>query len=213
MDDYVKPDFEKVALLTVDVQRDFTLPGAPVEIPGTMDVLPGIQRLVRGFRELKRPIVHVVRLYLSDGSNADLCRRRVIENGKGMVVPGSEGAELVEELKPAPEIKLDAVRLLAGKLQLLGSEEWVMYKPRWGAFFQTPLEQHLHNLGVNTVVVCGCNFPNCPRTTIYEASERDFRIVLAQDAISQIYERGLIELKNIGVSLLSSLEVINQLRV
>ena len=31
---------------------------------------------------------------------------------------------------------------------------------------------------------CGCNFPNCPRTSIYEASERDFRVVLARDAIS-----------------------------
>ena len=213
MDKYVKPDFEKVVLLTIDVQRDFTLPGAPIEIPGTMEVLPGIQRLLRRFREQQRPIVHVVRLYLADGSNADLCRRKAIENGRRMVVPDSEGAELVEELKPAPGVKLDTERLLAGKLQLIGSKEWVMYKPRWGAFFQTPLEQHLQSQGVNTIIVCGCNFPNCPRTTIYEASERDFRIVLATDAISQIYERGLTELKNIGVSLLSSLEVINQLRV
>jgi hypothetical protein len=32
-----------------------------------------------------------------------------------------------------------------------------------------------HDLGVNTVVVCVCNFPNCPRTTIYEASEREMK--------------------------------------
>ena len=168
---------------------------------------------MRGFRELKKPVIHVVRLYLSDGSNADPCRRKSIKQGKLALVPGSEGAELVEELKPAPEVKLDTERLLAGKLQLVSSEEWVMYKPRWGAFFQTPLEQHLRGLGTSTIVVCGCNFPNCPRTTIYEASERDFRIILATDAISQIYDRGLTELKNIGVSLLSSLEAMNQLRV
>lgn len=36
----------------------------------------------------------------------------------------------------------------------------------------------------------GCNFPNCPRTSIYEASERDFRTVLVRDAISGLYERG-----------------------
>jgi hypothetical protein len=51
-------------------------------------------------------------------------------------------------------------------------------------------------------VFCGCNFPNCPRTSIYEASERDFRVVLAQDAISGLYDKGLEELENIGVSLL-----------
>lgn len=41
---------------------------------------------------------------------------------------------------------------------------------------------------------------DCPRTSIYEASERDFRIVLAADAMSGLYEKGLLELKNIGVT-------------
>ena len=74
-----------------------------------------------------------------------------------------------------------------------------MYKPRWGAFYDTLLEEHLHNLGINTVVICGCNFPNCPRTTIYEASERDFKIVMIKDATSLLYEKALQELKNIGI--------------
>jgi nicotinamidase-related amidase len=207
MDDYVSPDFGRVALLTIDVQRDFALPGAPLEIPGTVEVLPNINCLVQLFRERQKPIVHVVRLYLANGSNADPCRRQSIEGGKRAIVPGSEGAELLEELKPAPDTKLDAERLLLGELQAIGPEEWVIYKPRWGAFFHTPLEQQLRSLGVNTIVVCGCNFPNCPRATIYEASERDFRIVLAKDAVSQIYDRGLEELRNIGVSLLTSNEV------
>jgi len=206
MNDYVSPDWAKAALLTIDIQRDFTLPGAPLEIPGTMEVLPRIQPLLQAFRNQQKPIIHVVRLYLPDGSNADLCRRKDIKQGKRMVVPGSDGAELMAELKPSPEVKLDAEKLLAGQLQLIGPQEWLMYKPRWGAFFQTPLESHLHNLAINTIVVCGCNFPNCPRTTIYEASERDFRIVLVTDAISQIYAQGLQELKNIGVSLLNSTE-------
>lgn len=135
MDDYVNPDFKRVALLTIDVQRDFTLPGAPLEIPGTLEVLPRIQYLVQAFRGRRKPIVHVVRLYLTDGSNADPCRRRSIESGKPALVPGSEGAELMAELKPAPDTRLDAERLLAGELQSVGSQEWVMYKPRWGAFF------------------------------------------------------------------------------
>lgn len=206
MNDYVSPDWAKAALLTIDIQRDFTLPGAPLEIPGTMEVLPRIQPLLQAFRNQQKPIIHVVRLYLPDGSNADLCRRKDIKQGKRIVVPGSDGAELMAELKPSPEVKLDAEKLLAGKLQLIGPQEWLMYKPRWGAFFQTPLESHLHNLAINTIVACGCNFPNCPRTTIYEASERDFRIVLVTDAISQIYAQGLQELKNIGVSLLNSTE-------
>ena len=74
-----------------------------------------------------------------------------------------------------------------------------MYKPRWGAFYETPLEDHLRRRGVSTIVFCGCNFPNCPRTSIYEASERDVRVVLAEDAISGLYDKGREELVNIGV--------------
>src|SRR5215218_10526629 len=114
----------------------------------------------------------------------------------------------MDELKPSSAIRLDSSLLLSGHLQQIGTMEWIMYKPRWGAFYNTLLEKHLHNLDVNTVVVCGCNFPNCPRTTIYEASERDFRIILAKDATSFIYNIGLQELENIGVSVMDTDECI-----
>lgn len=55
-------------------------------------------------------------------------------------------------------------------------------------------------LQVNCLVICGCNFPNCLRTTVYEASERDLRVVLVADATSGVYERGLREMRNIGVT-------------
>lgn len=203
MSDYVSPDWANAALLMIDVQRDTTLPGAPIEIPGTMEALPKMWQLVQLFRRQNKPIVHVVRIYRPDGSNVDLCRREDVERGKRVMLPGSDGVELVDELKPSPDARLDAERLLAGDLQPIGPEEWVMYKPRWGAFYQTPLEEHLAELCVNTVVVCGCNFPNCPRATIYEASERDFRVAFVSDATSGVYERGLRELENIGVKLTS----------
>jgi nicotinamidase-related amidase len=108
-------------------------------------------------------------------------------------------------------VQLDTERLLRGEVQPIGAHEVVMYKPRWGAFFQTPLQAHLEGLGVSTLVFCGVNFPNCPRTSIYEASERDFRIVLATDAISGLYDRGRQELAGIGVTLMSAAELTAQL--
>ncbi len=63
-------------------------------------------------------------------------------------------------------------------------------------------------MGSPTIVFCGCNFPNCPRTWIYEASERDFWIVLAEDAISGLYEMGREELENIGVRLMTTAEIV-----
>jgi nicotinamidase-related amidase len=208
MNDYITPDREHSALLIIDVQRDFTLMDATAEIPGTLQAVQYIQHLIQAYREHGYPIIHIIRLYHADGSNVDLCRRRAIENGKQVVIPGSDGAELMDELKPSPAIRLDSNLLLSGHLQQIGTMEWIMYKPRWGAFYNTLLEKHLHNLDVNTVVVCGCNFPNCPRTTIYEASERDLRIVMAKDATSLIYDIGLEELENIGVSLMNTDECI-----
>ena len=40
MSKYTDPDWENSALVTIDTQKDFALPGAPSEIAGTVDVLP-----------------------------------------------------------------------------------------------------------------------------------------------------------------------------
>jgi nicotinamidase-related amidase len=85
-------------------------------------------------------VIHVVRLYCADGSNVDLCHKKDIENGKQIVMPGSDGAELMDELKPSSSIRLKSDLLLSGSLQQIGTMEWIMYKPRWGAFYNTLLE-------------------------------------------------------------------------
>jgi len=201
LNSYIQPKPDRSVFLTIDVQNDFSLPDGNATIEETSDCIPNLKRLTEDFREHNRPIVHVVRLYRKDGSNVDISRREMIERGKKVVRPGTHGAELVDELKPNDEVRLESDPLLNGDLQSIGEREWIMYKPRWGAFYETPLEAHLDELSVNTVVVAGCNFPNCPRTTIYEASERDFRIIFVPDATSGTYQRGLDELEGIGVFL------------
>ena len=180
------------------MQRD-TLDGQPCEIPGTSDILPKVKRIISYYRNRSFPIIHIVRIYLPDGSNVDLCRRRIVEEGGKIFLAGTPGAELAEGMLLDRNIGMDNTLLLSGKLQEVGKKEWIIYKPRWGAFYQTPLERHLRLLGITTVVIIGCNYPNCPRTSIYEASERDFRIVAISDAISRFDERAKSELENIGV--------------
>jgi nicotinamidase-related amidase len=200
-----------MALITIDTQNDF-LKGQPFEISGTSEILPQMKELVETFRRARLPVIHVVRLYKPDGSNADLCRRSVVEQGATIVCPGTSGAELAPPLLPTQESRLDAELLLSGALQPLGQNEWAIYKPRWGAFFGTSLGQHLSNLGVTSLAFSGCNFPNCPRASIYEASERDFRIVLVEDAISGLYDRGRDEMKNIGVVLITAKQLAQAVR-
>jgi nicotinamidase-related amidase len=204
MRDYLSPERNRVALLTIDAQRDFCTPsnrgkgGCSVPAGGAM------ARLAEGFRSKGRPIVHVVRLYRCDGSNVELCNRASIEEGQRIVMPGTSGAELLDGLEPDQGVRMDSSLLLDGKLQNLGRHEWIMYKPRWSAFYQTPLEDHLKGQGITTLVITGCNFPNGPLASVYAASNRDFRIVLATDALSCCNDVTLAELARMGVYLMTS---------
>jgi nicotinamidase-related amidase len=186
------------ALVLIDVQHDFYAEDAPLRIAGTSEAIPAMARLATGFRERTLPIVHVVRLYRTDGSNADNVRKQSIEQGVRIAVPGSVGSQIAPTLLPNA-VELDHELLLRGDLQQVGPSEHVMYKPRWGAFYQTRLERHIRDTGSDTLVFAGCNFPNCPRTSIYEASERDFRLMLVSDAISGLDDRGIQECRGIGV--------------
>lgn len=199
------------ALLTIDVQNDWSLPASPHAVPGTDERVPTMARVVAGFRAAGLPVIHVVRLYLADGSNAELCRRDRVAAGPPLVRPGGPGSQVRAELHPDHPFVLDHPALLAGGLQRVGPAEWAMYKPRWGAFFATPLEDHLRAIGAETVVVIGTNFPNCPRTTVYEASERDFGLIVVPDALSQGYPRAFDECAGIGARLLSADDLLTQL--
>jgi len=196
VDPHTAPELDRSALVVIDTQVDFVDGGAS-PIPGTSAVVPVVAGLVAAFRTVQRPVVHVVRLY--DGDDVDLARRGLIAAGAPIVRPGSPGCQIVPELQPPGAAALDAPLLLAGHLQELAPGEWAMWKPRWGAFHRTRLDEHLRGLGVTTVVLAGCNYPNCPRAAVYGASERDYRVLIAADAISGVQPAHLAEAAGMGV--------------
>ncbi len=211
MSDYTLPDRGRVALLSINAQRDFTLSGSPLRAQGVSPAIQGVSQLVSGFRGAGVPIVHAIRLYRPDGSNVDSFRRQMVEEGMRVLMPGTQGAELIDEVNPKHDIRLDPASLLAGNFQEVGTDEWVVYKPRWGAFHGTSLEEHLKALGVTTLVLCGFNFATSGRATIYEAGARDFRIVVVPDAISGGSEEAVSELGRIGVYLMTADECLTWL--
>lgn len=210
MSNYTDPEWATSALITIDTQCD-TLDGQSLEVPGTSDILPQMKTLLEVYRTGNRPIIHIVRLYKPDGSNVDLCRKEQVEQGAALLLADSEGCQLASELLPQFDIELDTDLLLSGGIQVLGPREVVMYKPRWGAFYQTSLDEYLKDQDISTLVFSGCNFPNCPRTSIYEASERDYKTVLVEDAISGLYTQARLEMQNIGVNLVSTEQVVEAL--
>ena len=200
-------DWHRSALVIIDMQHDFVQPDGASPIAGTDDIVDRLAQLADVFRKHGRPVIHIVRLYATDGSNVDLCRRAQIRNGLRVVPPYSEGAGIVSALLPDGIPQPDADLLMSGAAVPLGRLDTAFYKPRWGAFYQTQLHDFLHLQGVDSLVIAGCNFPNCPRTTIYEASERDYRLAIVPDLLSGIYEKGISELRNIGVNMMTAPQI------
>lgn len=210
-DDYLDVDWTSSALIVVDFQRDLTDEGNH-PIPGTSDVAPAVRHLVQTYRLVGRPIVHVVRLYPPGSSDVDLLRREAVEAGTRFLAPGTHGSEIVEGVLP-DDTPLDTGRLLAGAPQHVGGDEVVMFKPRWSAFHRTDLHAWLTDRAVTSVVVAGCNLPNCPRATLFDASNRDYRAALVVDAVSQATPERLADLRLIGVSLVTTADVCSALRM
>jgi nicotinamidase-related amidase len=206
-DRFTAPHYSTSALLTIDLQRDFLDDGSSA-VPGTAEALAVVGVVASAYRRAALPVVHVVRLYRPDGSNAELSRRQRVQSGASVVSPGSDGSQLAAGLLPAPT-DLDADLLLAGGFQSAGNDEYIMYKPRWNAYFGTELDRWLRARGVDTVVIVGCNYPNCPRGTVFGASERDYRIVVVSDAVSGWTPNAADELGGLGVTAARSAEVVN----
>ena len=210
VDPLTAPNWRRCALLTIDVQNDFTNEDGAAPVVGTRETLPAIAHVLAHFRKLRLPVIHVVRLYAADGSDAEIGRRTFVRTCGPVVAPGTLGAEIVDALKPQATVRLDAANLRDGERQQIGPAEWIMYKSRWGAFYRTRLEQWLQESNSDTVVVCGCNFPNCPRATLTEASERDYRTVAVSDATSKADALGLAEVAAMGTTILSTAELCKQ---
>ena len=206
-------DWGNTAIVVIDMQNDFCLSDAVMPVEGAMKVAPVVSEVLDSAREKQMPIIHIVRLYKPDASNVDLCRKEQILSGVRVVEPGTEGAEILETLKPESfkYKKMNCSYLLNGDIQSIGEKEWILYKSRWGAFYETQLEFFLKSQNVNSIIFMGINFPNCPRASIYQASERDFKICVVEEGMSRLDSQGIDELKNIGVHILSKNEVIRQI--
>ena len=102
MTEYCLPEKENVALITISAQRDFVRGESPLCANGHSRAVPALKRVVEAFRRQGAPIFHSVRLYRADGSNAEPCRRSAFEEGLRILMPGTSGAELIDEIKTDP---------------------------------------------------------------------------------------------------------------
>lgn len=200
-------DASRSALLTIDVQTDLATRGSVAYCSGSIAASLPLAEVVTCYRAAGKPIVHTVRLFHEDGSNAPQPYRKVIEQRGALLAPASSGGELLPGIRPFPTVKLDPEALFSRRLQGLSPTEWAVLKPGFGAFFETRLRLHLERLGVECLVICGFGFVHGVRTTIVEAVDRGFDVILPRNAVAGIHPRGLSECEEMGVAVVDSTDV------
>jgi nicotinamidase-related amidase len=170
------------ALVIIDMQRDFVMPGGFGEALGNdvallWSTVDPIRRMLEAARRLSMLIVHTReghRPDLSDCPPSKLTRgrgaRRIGDPGPmgRILVRGEPGHEIVPELAPkAGEVVID--------------------KPGKGAFFATDLELILRDRSIKTLIVCGVTTEVCVNTTVREANDRGFECVVLSDCVGSYF--------------------------
>lgn len=144
------------ALIIIDMLRDFV--DGSLANPDAQRIIEPIQRLLAHARCEGWVVV-----FSNDAHQPDDPELKV---WGPHAMAGAPGAQVIDELRPK-----------------FGARELVSPKRAYGAFDGTDLDQRLHALGVDEVVVAGQHTHICVRHTCYGALVRGYEIAVPRDAV------------------------------
>jgi nicotinamidase-related amidase len=190
----------KSVLIIVDMQDEFVKPHwTPFWIPDATRQVERMKTLIASCRERGIPIIYTAVAYTHFRQDrpitGDLMPNRYPELGIEDPAIFRDG-HIWDEIAP-----------VAG--------DFVIYKPSYGAFYDTPLETILRNLGKDTIIICGTLTNYCCGMTARQGYERGFKVVLGSDVTSTndpvMHEAELKALRAGFARVLTSEEIIKKL--
>ena len=172
----------KTALIVIDMQRDFLLPGGFGESLGNdvdqlLKVVPPLAALIAAARASGVMVIHTREGHepdLSDCPPAKLSRgapsKRIGDVGKygRILIRGEYGHDIVDELAP-----IDG--------------EFVVDKPGKGAFYATQLQDVLVGAGISQLLITGVTTEVCVHTTTREANDRGYECLVVSDCVGSYF--------------------------
>ncbi|CAI9114156.1 OLC1v1014813C2 [Oldenlandia corymbosa var. corymbosa] len=179
--------WKKTALLVIDMQNDFILPGGPMYVKGGQAVVPNVIKSVDIARNRGIHIIWVVREHDPLGRDVEAFRRHLYSPGQPKPTSkGSFGAELVDGL-------------------VIKDNDYKLVKTRFSAFFNTHLHSYLQSTGISNLVITGVQTPNCIRQTVFDAVALDYQsVTVIVDATAaatpEIHLANVADMNNIGVT-------------
>jgi nicotinamidase-related amidase len=169
----------RTALLVVDMQRGFLLPGEAMEVPSARETVPRIQALLGAFRARRLPVAFTEFVYSQaapllvgelhpEHRPAPAGAPTGFGRPSGSCLEGTASAETVEELRPLPG-------------------ELVVRKRWYDGFAGTPLDGALRARGVSALVVTGTMTDICVLATVTGAFNREYRVTVAEDGVATLW--------------------------
>lgn len=188
-------DAQTTALIVIDMQRDFLLPGGFGESLGNdvsllQKVVPPLAGLIAAARETGMLVIHTREGHLPDLSDcppAKLTRgapsKRIGDPGAfgRILIRGEYGHDIVDELAP-----IDG--------------EIVIDKPGKGAFYGTDLQDVLTNHGITQLIVTGVTTEVCVHTTTREANDRGYECLVVSDCVGSYFP----EFQTVGLDMVKA---------
>ncbi len=193
----VAVDVNRTAIVVIDMQRDFLEPGGFGETLGNdvsrlASAVGPIKKLLEAARKRGMLIIHTREGHRPDMTDAPKAkvergapRMRIGDSGPmgRILIRGEPGHDIIEELYPK-------------------DGEPVIDKPGKGAFYATDLQTVLQNHGIQNLVICGVTTEVCVNTTVREANDRGYRVVVPGDCCAsyfpEFHEMGLRMIKAQG---------------
>jgi nicotinamidase-related amidase len=173
-------DPRHTALVVVDMQRDFCIPGGAfdklgVDISMYPPMIPRLARLIEGARAAGAPVVYIQMTVLpgrrSESPAQIRFNLRLHLGAEGVVEPlsytpdGSVGQEVIPELAPQ-------------------DGDWIVKKYRSSAFWGTNLDMLLRSNGIKSIVVSGCTTEGCVESTARDGLFADYYVVIPEDCVA-----------------------------
>ena len=153
------------ALLVIDMLNDFFDQHANLAARRA-DLVASINELVDACRQHGQPVLWVRQEFAPDLHDAFLDMRK---HDLHITIAGTFGCEILPELNRLPT-------------------DTTIVKKRYSAFFGSNLDSTLQELGTELLLVAGINTHACVRTTVIDAYQRDFDVVVATDGIDSYDE-------------------------
>lgn len=150
-------DPARTAVLVIDMLNDFCKPGGKMVLPGYERLVPPQSAVIEAARALGVPVFWVIQSH-----DPRLRRDRELLKRGSHCLLGSWGVEVIDELKPR-------------------ESDFRLYKHRYSAFFQTPLDLMLKDMMCDQLVVFGIVTNICVRSTVHDAFFNGYEVVVPED--------------------------------